>query len=46
MTFKELEEKGIPSWPDNDGGLWYWSPEGRTALVEEEEDDSKGTDRA
>lgn len=26
MTFEELKEKGIPCWPDNDGGLWYYNP--------------------
>lgn len=34
MTLKELREKGIPCYPDNDGGLWYWGKKG-TEKVEE-----------
>ncbi len=30
-TEKELREMGISSWPNNDGGYWYFDP--RSGLV-------------
>lgn len=37
MTLKELNERGIKCYPDNDGGLWYYNDEtGRTERVKEE----------
>lgn len=35
MTYEECKEKGIPTYPDNDGGLWYWGEHGETETVEE-----------
>ena len=32
MIFEELKELGLPCYPDNDGGLWYWDP--KTGMAE------------
>lgn len=38
MTLSECDALGIETYPDNDGGLWYWN--GATAEeVEEDTDD-------
>ena len=34
MTLEELRERGIPCWPDNDGGLWYYQ-DGKAERVRE-----------
>lgn len=38
MTFEECREQGIPTYADNDGGLWYWDEDGCTQTVEEDEE--------
>ena len=38
MTLEELRERGIPCWPDNDGGLWYYQ-DGKAERVRENDRD-------
>lgn len=39
MTLSECNALGIETYPDNDGGLWYWTNEGSTETVEEDNDE-------
>lgn len=34
MTVKELDKRNIPCYPDNDGGLWYWTEQGAETVEE------------
>lgn len=35
MTITELNVLGIPCYPDNDGGLWYYDENGKRQTVKE-----------
>lgn len=38
MTLSECDALGIETYPDNDGGLWYWN-NGSAETVEEDADE-------
>ena len=43
MTLEECREQGIPTYADNDGGLWYWGENGTIETVEEKKEWEKNT---
>jgi len=46
MTLKELNEREIKCWADNDGGLWYYDPHGggRKEVIEDDSARVNGCD--
>ena len=35
MTVEECDAKGIKTYADNDGGLWYYGEHGREKVIED-----------